>query len=134
MTYLDEMLLQAKQAMLNAYIPYSQYAVGACIKTSTGKYFAASNIENAAYGLTLCAETVALGNMLTAGERTITEVVVMAEGIKVCSPCGACRQRIREFAAPSILIHLCNTAGQRKPMSLAELLPEAFGPENLQRP
>lgn len=94
---LANMLYKAQIAMANAYIPYSQFAVGACIKTSSNKFFAASNIENASYGLTLCAESVAIGNMITAGEKDIAEVVVMAHGDKVCSPCGACRQRLREL-------------------------------------
>ena len=112
-------------------LPYSKFKVGAALLTSNNKIFAGCNVENAAYPQTQCAEASAIGNMISQGEKKIIEVVVIGSGNLLCSPCGGCRQRLREFADPKTPIHMCNTKGIQKTLDLEELLPESFGPENL---
>ena len=89
------------------------------------------NVENAAYPQSQCAEASAIGNMVSQGYTTIKEVLVVGSGDLLCSPCGACRQRIREFAPLSTPIHMCNIDKHLKTSILKELLPDSFGPENL---
>lgn len=127
----EYMFQQAKTAMTHAYAPYSHFHVGVCIKTDNNQYFSGCNVENASYGLTMCAEASAIANMVNAGERTINEVIVMAKAEELVAPCGACRQRLSEFAHPQSLIHICGPEGLRKTMTMAELLPESFGPAHL---
>ncbi len=126
------MIEQAKAALKNAYVPYSNFAVGACIKSSSQQLYAACNIENASYSLTICAEAAAISKMVAAGEREIAEITVLADSEKICAPCGACRQRILEFSTANTLIHYGDIKGNYKTMTIAELLPDAFGPDNLQ--
>lgn len=116
----------ARVAMRNAYAPYSKFAVGAAILTDNGKIFAGANMENASYPEGWCAETSAIAHMVMAGERKIAEVAVIAEGMPRITPCGGCRQRLREFGAPGTLVHLCDETGVVETVTLAELLPKAF--------
>ena len=116
----------ARVAMRNAYAPYSKFAVGAAILTDNGKIFAGANMENASYPEGWCAETSAIAHMVMAGERKIAEVAVIAERMPRITPCGGCRQRLREFGAPSTLVHLCDETGVVETVTLAELLPKAF--------
>ncbi len=127
------MLLKAQAAKENAYAPYSKFKVGACINTIKDEFFAGCNVENAAYPLTQCAEAGAIGNMIAMnGANQITEVVIISSGDKPCVPCGACRQRIREFAQENTQVHMfSNDANTKITMTLSELLPESFGPEFL---
>ncbi len=133
MNTLDEMLRMAREAMERAYIPYSRFPVGAVIRAESGKLYAGCNVENAAYPAGSCAEQGAISAMVLGGDTKIREIVVMGDGENLVSPCGSCRQRIREFGAPDTLVHICDRNGVRKTMSLAELLPVSFGPENLKR-
>lgn len=133
MNTLDTMLQMARNAMDRAYAPYSKFRVGAVIKAQSGRLYAGCNVENASYPVGSCAEQGAISAMISGGDLKIDEMVVMGDGENLTSPCGACRQRIREFAAPDVLIHICDRTGVRKTMTLAELLPVSFGPENLQR-
>lgn len=133
MNTLDTMLQMARDAMDRAYVPYSKFRVGAVIKAQSGRLYAGCNVENASYPVGSCAEQGAISAMVLGGDLKIEEMVVMGNGENLTSPCGACRQRIREFAAPDVLIHICDRTGVRKTMTLAELLPVSFGPENLQR-
>ncbi len=133
MNTLDTMLQMARDAMDRAYVPYSEFRVGAVIKAQSGRLYAGCNVENASYPVGSCAEQGAISAMVLGGDLKIEEMVVMGDGENLTSPCGACRQRIREFAAPDVLIHICDRTGVRKTMTLAELLPVSFGPENLQR-
>ena len=128
---LDAMITAANAAVQLAYAPYSKFQVGVCVKTDAGNLYSGSNIENASYGLTLCAEACAIANMVSHGEQTITEVVVTSSGNLICTPCGACRQRIREFATSDATIHCLGAKDQIKTLTLDELLPLSFGPENL---
>lgn len=128
------MITRAREAMAQAYAPYSGFAVGACVRSEGGSLFAGANVENAAYPQGQCAEASAIGAMIAAGERRIVAIVVMGgqEGDAVlCTPCGGCRQRLREFAGPDTPIHVCGPEGLRRSFTLAELLPYSFGPDNL---
>ena len=126
-----EMLALARRAMDHAHVPYSRFAVGAVVKGGNGRLYAGCNVENAAYPEGWCAEASAIAAMVVDGERRIVEIVVMGRGDALVTPCGGCRQRIREFAAADTPIHVCAPEGVRRTFTLAELLPASFGPENL---
>ena len=126
---LAAMLDAARAALVNAHAPYSRFRVGACVRAASGRLYAGCNVENASYGLTECAETVAIGAMVAAGDRVITEIVVMTERPEPCPPCGRCRQQLAEFAPPQARVHLCGPDGVRLTTTLGELLPLAFGRE-----
>lgn len=121
----------AEAARANAYAPYSRFAVGAAIRAEDGRLYAGANVENAAYPQGQCAEASAIGAMIAAGARRIEAMVVLADGAALCTPCGGCRQRIREFADPSTAIHVAGPEGVRASFTLGELLPESFGPDHL---
>lgn len=129
----DDMIALAKQAMARAYAPYSKFQVGACLRTDTGKLYAGANVENAAYPQGQCAEASAIGAMIAGGDRKIVEIVVMGAGTALCTPCGGCRQRLNEFASADTPIHVCGPEGVRRTVTLGELLPYSFGPNNLTR-
>jgi cytidine deaminase len=129
MTELATMLDLARRALANAHAPYSRFRVGACLRTASGGLHAGTNVENASYGLTLCAESAAIAAMVTAGDREIVEVVILTEGAELCPPCGRCRQQLKEFAAAATRVHLCGPEGVRLSTTLGELLPLAFGPD-----
>lgn len=131
MDTMDEMLQMARDAMDRAYVPYSHFRVGAAIRAQSGKLYAGCNVENAAYPAGSCAEQGAVSAMVLGGDDKIAEIVVMGDGENLVSPCGSCRQRIREFATPQTIVHICDRNGVRKSMLLSELLPVSFGPENL---
>src|ERR1700722_16399516 len=121
----------AKAAQARAYAPYSHFNVGAALRTRSGARFAGSTPENPAYPQGACAEAGAISGMALAGERRIAEMLVIGDGEGLCTPCGGCRQRIREFASPDTPVHIAGPDGLRLTLSLAELLPYSFGPENL---
>ena len=131
MNTLDEMLQMAREAMDRAYAPYSKFHVGAVIKAASGRLYAGCNVENASYPAGSCAEQGAISAMILGGDTKILEIVVMGNGEHLVSPCGSCRQRIREFGTPDTVIHICDRNGVRQSITLAELLPVSFGPENL---
>ena len=128
---LAELIAAAAAARANAYAPYSRFAVGAAIRAEDGTLHAGANVENAAYPQGQCAEASAIGAMIAAGGKRISEMVLLADGVALCTPCGGCRQRIREFADADTRIHLCGPEGLRRTVTLGELLPLSFGPENL---
>ena len=128
---LDRLFEAAKRAQGNAYAPYSRFKVGAAVATPDGAVFAGCNVENAAYPSTTCAEEAAIAAMAAAGGRAITAVLVLGEGEALVTPCGACRQRIREFAGPDVPVHIADINGVRRSFRLDELLPFSFGPDNL---
>lgn len=132
MTHTSEMFQRAKAARENAYAPYSNYKVGACLRTKDGALFSGCNVENAAYGLTTCAEASAISQMVTEQQHSITDILIIGDGSSLISPCGACRQRIFEFATANTLVHLCNLQGIQQTITLAELLPMAFGPKQIE--
>ena len=121
----------AREAMEKAHAPYSKFHVGAVVKGANGRLYAGCNVENAAYPEGCCAETSAIAAMVMDGETAIAEVLVMGAGEGLVTPCGGCRQRIREFAADDAPIHICSPDGLRRTVTLGELLPLSFGPETL---
>ena len=125
------MIDAARAAQQKAYAPYSNFQVGACLRAEDGSLHAGANVENAAYPQGQCAEASAIGAMIVAGQRKIVEVVVIGNGDGLCTPCGGCRQRLNEFATPDTPVHVCGPEGLRKTFTLGELLPGAFGPNNL---
>ena len=121
----DEALVElAKKARAQAYAPYSGFAVGAAVLAADGRVFVGCNIENASYGLTNCAERTAIFSAVAAGARELRALAVAADGALPCSPCGACRQVIAEFAVERII--LANLKGSRRVVTKEELLPFAF--------
>jgi len=127
------MLDLARDAMARAHAPYSKFQVGAVIKGAGGKLYAGCNVENAAYPEGWCAEASAIAAMVMDGETRIAEVAVMGRGEGLVTPCGGCRQRIREFADDTTPIHVCDEDGVRRTLTLGELLPLSFGPDNLNK-
>ena len=121
----------ASAAMERAYAPYSKFQVGAAILAGNGQIYSGCNVENAAYPVGTCAEAGAIAAMVRDGAQQIREIVVIGRGDVMCTPCGGCRQRIREFAAPETKIHVCGPDGLRRTFTRDELLPASFGPENL---
>ncbi len=130
----DALFSAASEVRGNAYAPYSRFHVGAAIRTEDGRIFSGCNIENAAYPQGQCAEASAIGTMVANGAARIAEVVVVGgedgDGM-LCSPCGGCRQRLREFAGADTPIHICGPEGLRLTATLEDLLPLSFGPDNL---
>ena len=131
MASLDTLFEAAKAIQTKAYAPYSRFKVGAAILTVDGQVFTGCNVENAAYPVGSCAEAGALSAMIAGGGSRIAQIVVMGEGENLVTPCGGCRQRIREFAGPDTPIHIAGPEGIRKSFTLDELLPFSFGPDNL---
>ena len=127
----EKLFNAAKMVRENAHVPYSNFKVGAAFLTEDNSIVSGCNVENAAYPQSQCAEASAIGNLVSQGFSKIIEVVVIGSGSLICSPCGGCRQRLREFASLDIQIHMCNSEGHLKTSTLKELLPDSFGPENL---
>ena len=125
-------LMDAARAVRdNAYAPYSNFKVGAALRTADGAVYTGCNVENAAYPEGTCAEAGAIAAMCAAGERTIAEVAVIADCPVPVPPCGGCRQKIAEFAAPDVVVTLGTTDGATLRMTVAELLPGAFTPAHM---
>ncbi len=127
------LLEAATQVRANAYVPYSRFKVGAALRTAGGHVHVGCNVENAAYPEGTCAEAGAIAAMCAAGERVIAEMLVIADCPEPVPPCGGCRQKIAEFAAPDVVVTLCTTDGKERRMTVAELLPGAFGPAHMDR-
>ncbi len=130
-TEIDALFAAAAAAQARAYAPYSRFQVGAAILAGDGAIHAGCNVENAAYPVGACAEAGAISAMVAAGSREIRAILVTGPGEELVTPCGACRQRIREFAAPETPVLIAGPEGVRARFSLAELLPASFGPANL---
>ena len=131
MSSIDDMVTAARKAMAKAYAPYSGFPVGAAVRAESGVLYTGCNVENAAYPQGWCAEASAIAAMVVAGERWITAVAVMGGGRVLCTPCGGCRQKLREFAGDDLPVHICDPQGLRQTVTLGELYPLSFGPENL---
>jgi len=121
----------ARAARDRAYAPYSRFSVGAAIRDERGAIHAGCNVENAAYPVGTCAEAGAIAAMVASGGRRIAAILVCADGATPVTPCGACRQRIREFAGPEAPIYAAGPAGALWRSTLGDLLPASFGPETL---
>lgn len=128
----DEQLVKvAALARERAHAPYSKYKVGAAIRTKRGKIHSGANVENASYGLTVCAERCAVFAAVAAGDtKDYDAIAIVTSGDALPSPCGACRQVLWEFS-PDTRVILATTEGGRRATTLRELLPDAFGPERL---
>ena len=126
-----DQLKAAAVAMLDrAYCPYSKFPVGAALECADGTVFTGCNVENAAYGATMCAERNAIFHAVSQGHTDFVRIVIAGRGADVCVPCGSCRQVMREFA-PALEIICLNGAGEEKTFTLEQLLPFGFGPEAL---
>ncbi len=129
---LKKLISVATKARENAYAPYSKFYVGSAVLDENGNMHVGCNVENAAYPSGSCAEEQAIGNMVVNGGRVIKEMVIIGKSKELITPCGACRQRIRELCDKDVKIHICNIDnGLKKTFTIEELLPYSFGPQNL---
>ncbi len=127
----QELFEAARAAMGKAHAPYSHFPVGAAIRADDGRVYAGANIEIVSFPEGWCAETTAIGHMVMAGGRRIEEVAVVAERLARCTPCGGCRQRLAEFAAADMKVHLCDASGVVETVKLGDLLPMSFDTDSL---
>lgn len=131
----DELVEAATQARLNAYAPYSGFAVGAAVLSSSGRVFGGCNVENATYGLSICAERSAISAMVAAGEREVRAIAIVTAAPSPTPPCGMCRQTLAEFALDAPVYLASTTPGtMARTTSLAKLLPDAFRRDMLPDP
>ena len=121
----NQLIEAAMKARLRSVAPFSNFLVGAALQTKGGKVFTGCNVESASYGLTVCAERVAIWKALSEGERDFTDLVVVADTEALTPPCGTCRQIIWEFAKHATIV-LANLRGQQEEVSIKQLLPRAF--------
>lgn len=128
---IDALIQEAKQALEMAYVPYSKFQVGAALLTTDGKIYRGCNIENAAYSVTNCAERTALFKAVSEGDKDFAALAVVADTDRPVPPCGACRQVIAELCGPNTKIFLTNLKGDVQELTVQELLPGAFSPEDL---
>ena len=128
---LEALASAARRARENAYAPYSGFAVGAALLDESGRIHAGCNIENAAYPQGLCAEAAALAHLVAAGGREVRAVAVAGESVRPITPCGGCRQKLREFAAAGVPVWSVDNDTVRARFTIGELLPASFGPEHL---
>ena len=128
---MDDLIEAARRVRENAHAPYSRYKVGAAVRTASGKVFVGANVENASYGLALCAERSAIAGAIAAGETRLAAVAVITASSPPAAPCGMCRQVLAEFADDDLPVTLVNDAGERKDTTLGALLPHAFRQNDL---
>ena len=126
----EELIRVASLARQRAHAPYSKYKVGAAIRTKRNRVHSGANIENASYGLTVCAERTATFAAVNAGDIAFDAIAIVIDDERLPTPCGACRQVLAEFS-PEMRVILATTGGKRKVTTLGELLPDPFLPENL---
>jgi cytidine deaminase len=124
----------ARRAREHAHAPYSRFKVGAALQDEHGRIHAGCNIENAAYPQGLCAEAVALAHLVMAGGRRVMAAAVVGDAPLGVTPCGGCRQKLREFAADDVPVLVADLQHERARYTLGELLPASFGPEHLGSP
>jgi cytidine deaminase len=127
------MMDQARAVRENAYVPYSHFKVGAAIRGASGTVYVGCNVENVAYPQGTCAEAGAIAAMVAAGETELTEVAVIADAEHPVTPCGGCRQKLAEFGRGSVPVTMATLDGQELHMTLAKLLPGAFGAAHMTR-
>ena len=120
----------AVAARENAHAPYSRFHVGAAVLSESGAIHAGCNVEVASFPEGWCAETTAIGKLVSAGDKSIRAVAVVAEGARLTTPCGGCRQRLAEFAGPDTPVHVGSPAGIRRVFTIGELLPAGFALED----
>lgn len=127
----EQLLHAARRAQARAYAPYSHFAVGAAVLDDQDRIHAGCNVENAAYPEGLCAEAGAFSAMVLAGGRRVRALAVVGDGAALVTPCGGCRQKLREFGAPDTPVLVGDRVQLRARFTLAQLLPDSFGPEVL---
>jgi cytidine deaminase len=133
MSNFDQMFSKAREILNHSYSPYSNFPVSCVIRTKNDHLFAGVNMENAAYPEGLCAEGTALGQMISAGEREIAEVVICAQGNTLCFPCGGCRQKLAEFSDQHTVIHICHAnTHEVHTTTMNALLPHSFSKRELE--
>jgi cytidine deaminase len=125
MNDLDRLFEAARTVREKAYAPYSNFLVGAAFRTPDGTIFTGCNVENASYPVSVCAEGGAVSAMIAAGYREIAEAVVIGDAA-LCTPCGMCRQRLKEFGTDDLVVHVADLNGIRRSFTMDELLPAAF--------
>ena len=130
---IKSMLRMANEAKERAYVPYSGFRVGACLKAASGAYYLGCNIENAAYSPTNCAERTAVFKAVYEGERAFDAIAIIWDGSAYAVPCGVCRQVLTEFCDPEMPVICANKSGEYRTAALGELLPAAFTPGDLAR-
>lgn len=128
---ISDMMRRARAASLHAYAPYSNFPVGAAVLTAEGQIYAGANVENASFGLSICAERSAIFQAVAHGAKAIRAIAVYTPTASATMPCGACRQVLREFGQDVLVICCCDDAQALRRVALADLLPQAFGPGNL---
>ena len=128
---IERLLEAARAAQGRAHAPYSRFAVGAAVLDEQDRVHAGCNVENAAYPLGTCAEAGAIAALVASGGKRVVALLVMGDGENLVTPCGGCRQRLREFAAADTPILLADRERVRARFTLEQLLPASFGPENL---
>lgn len=133
MNNLDELFQAATQVRSQAYAPYSQFKVGAALKSDDNQIYIGCNAENISFPCGTCAEAGAIANMIAHGGKKIIEIVVVADGKDLIAPCGNCLQKIQEFAIAETKIHLADLNGIKKTFDIAELLPFAFADKELKK-
>jgi cytidine deaminase len=131
---MDDLLAMARTMMLRAHAPYSRFHVGAAVRDEEGGVHGGCNVENAAYPQGWCAEASAIAALVGAGRKRVLECLVIGPGPDLITPCGGCRQKLREFASGDLKIHLCGPDGLHRTVTLEQLLPLSFGPHNLHKP
>ena len=131
---MDDLLHLAQRMMLRAHAPYSKFHVGAAVRAEDGSIQGGCNVENVAFPQGTCAEAGAIAAMVAAGGKRILECVVFGPGPELITPCGGCRQKLREFATDDLPVHLCGPDGLHRTVTLGQLLPMSFGPHHLETP
>lgn len=127
----EELFNLAIASRKNSYSPYSKFKVGATVLSDNNKFYASCNVENVSYPCGSCAEAGVISAMIADGGKKIKEILIVADSQNIISPCGACRQKIAEFADKNVLIHMANLQGIQKTMTIGELLPSAFDEKEL---
>ena len=130
MSEYDPLVQAARQSRENAHAPYSNFRVGAALRATSGRIFGGCNVENATYGLTMCAERVAIFKAISEGERGFDAIAVVSDTEKLTPPCGACRQLIWEFCG-DVTVILCNLKGKTETLRMRDLFPKPFDSSNL---
>ena len=133
MTMVSDLFAAAQKAFGKAYAPYSKFCVGAAILGDDGKIYNGCNVENVSYPCGTCAEAGAIAAMIAGGSKSISEILILADSRELIKPCGACLQRIAEFAENDTLIHLVNLTGVQQTLKLSDLMPLAFAAQELSR-
>jgi len=127
-----DLIERATEVRENAHAPYSNFKVGAALRSQTGRVFMGCNVENAAYPEGTCAEAGAIAAMVAGGETAIAEIAVIADSPEPVAPCGGCRQKLAEFAGPDVPVVLATMDGARLRTTVGALLPGAFGADYME--